>query len=382
MQLEAHLHVFAHQARQHRPHLAPPPVEIEHARLQHLLAAESQQLLGQPRGALSGLVDLFEMSRSGSPALSCQRQLAVAVDDGQQVIEIVRHASRQAAHRLHLLGLGETELQLGLFLVRTLLFREVHADARHADNLSAKMVPDRRVIPLHQAPLARPGNDLVLVVSRKLMRVHDLEEHPVNFFVYFGRDENLAPVAAQYLLAFPASEREQIIVAERDIRLPVQHDANQRNRLQYGAQPALALLHRILRPLAFGDVHVRSHQPKGAAIGIARHTLAAAQNPAPLAVLGFHAKLNFKRSAASLNAVRVHPHGVLAVVGMNQVLPRLALQMKIAGLVAQHATVARTVIRPVSPDVPVPQAVAGGLHAELEPLLTLAQRRLRPLAFA
>ena len=60
VQPDAQLHVFAHQARQHRPHFGYRAVEIEHARFEHLLAAEGQQLLSQARRALSGLVDRLD----------------------------------------------------------------------------------------------------------------------------------------------------------------------------------------------------------------------------------------------------------------------------------------------------------------------------------
>ena len=48
-----------------------------------------------------------------------QHQFAVPVDDGQEVVEIVRHSPRQPSHRLHLLRLAEAvppELALGHIL--------------------------------------------------------------------------------------------------------------------------------------------------------------------------------------------------------------------------------------------------------------------------
>ena len=39
--------------------------------------------------------------------------LAVAVDDGEQVVEIVRHAAGELADRLHLGGLGDLPLEPG-----------------------------------------------------------------------------------------------------------------------------------------------------------------------------------------------------------------------------------------------------------------------------
>ena len=54
-------HVFADQAPQHRLHVADHAVEIEHPRLQHLFAAEGQQLPGQIRRPLARLVDLVQL---------------------------------------------------------------------------------------------------------------------------------------------------------------------------------------------------------------------------------------------------------------------------------------------------------------------------------
>ena len=45
----------------------------------------------------------------GEPVLE---HLEVAQDDGEQVVEVVRHAARELAHRLHLLRLAQLLLQL------------------------------------------------------------------------------------------------------------------------------------------------------------------------------------------------------------------------------------------------------------------------------
>ena len=110
---DAHLHGLPHQALQHRPHPLHHAVEIQHARLQDLLAAEGQQLPGQSRGAFPGLMDLLEVGPQRiARAQVGEQQLAVAVDDGQQVVEVVSHAARQTPDRFHLLGLLELGFRL------------------------------------------------------------------------------------------------------------------------------------------------------------------------------------------------------------------------------------------------------------------------------
>ena len=66
-------------------HLARCPaticVQVEDARLEHLLAAERQQLARERGRALARLLDLLESARIGSSGLEvAQQQLAVAED--------------------------------------------------------------------------------------------------------------------------------------------------------------------------------------------------------------------------------------------------------------------------------------------------------------
>jgi hypothetical protein len=126
LQLDAHLHVFAHQALQHRPHLLHHAVQIEHARLQDLLAAESQQLLGQSRGPLPGLVDLFQTVPERIARLQpAEQQPAVPVDHRQQVVEVVRHPARQPSDALQFLSLAQLVFYLGLLGFRAFQFGNV-----------------------------------------------------------------------------------------------------------------------------------------------------------------------------------------------------------------------------------------------------------------
>src|ERR1019366_6866952 len=116
-------------------------VDLDRARLRHLLARDRQQFPRQRRALLARHADFFHVlaqparfhsvtpqgrvSRSTvlqsnvlqsnvlqSAALqSRDQQVAVQQDAGQQVIEVVRDSSRQPPDRFHLLGLTETFFQ-------------------------------------------------------------------------------------------------------------------------------------------------------------------------------------------------------------------------------------------------------------------------------
>ena len=84
-------------------------------RIERLPAREGQQPVGQRRGALGGAL------RGGDVAVELVdaalrharlQQLQAAGDAGQQVVEVVREAAGELAHRLHLLRLAQLLLQL------------------------------------------------------------------------------------------------------------------------------------------------------------------------------------------------------------------------------------------------------------------------------
>ena len=87
-------------------------VEIEHLRLQDLLAAEGQQLLGQRRGAFAGPPHLLDVGARGMPGLEfLEHEVAVAEDGREQVVEVVGDAAGQASDGFHLARLLELILE-------------------------------------------------------------------------------------------------------------------------------------------------------------------------------------------------------------------------------------------------------------------------------
>ncbi len=104
--------VLADQALQQRFSASHDLIEVQHLRLQDLLAAEREQLLGQRRGAFTGPPHLLDVGARGMPGFEfLEHQVAVAEDGREQVVEVVRDAAGQAADGLHLPRLLELFLE-------------------------------------------------------------------------------------------------------------------------------------------------------------------------------------------------------------------------------------------------------------------------------
>ena len=58
--LQHQFDVFANQARQKLAHFFHDAVDVHHAGLKHLHAAEGEELASQRRGAIGGAIDLFD----------------------------------------------------------------------------------------------------------------------------------------------------------------------------------------------------------------------------------------------------------------------------------------------------------------------------------
>jgi len=102
------LDVRGQEPVEHLLHVGDDLVEIENLGLQHLLPAEGQELPRQCRRALRSLGDLLQASVVGiSWGHLLQDHLAVAADHSQQIVEIVRDATREAPDRFELLGLAK-----------------------------------------------------------------------------------------------------------------------------------------------------------------------------------------------------------------------------------------------------------------------------------
>ena len=88
-------------------------VHADHRRLQHLPAAEREQLARERGGAVGGAADLLEVAAQQRVAVAGagEREVGVAADRGEQVVEVVRDAAGELADGLHLLRLPELVLE-------------------------------------------------------------------------------------------------------------------------------------------------------------------------------------------------------------------------------------------------------------------------------
>jgi hypothetical protein len=161
----ADLDVLADQALQHRHDRGDHLVQVEHGWLEHLLPREREQLPRELRGALDGALDLVELLGAGARADARTGHLAVPGHHRQQVVEVVRHAAGELAHRLHLLRL--TELALEPLTLADVL----GDDAARRPALERHRMGDRPDLQLAAvlAPVLRhPGKHRVGVVSNAL----------------------------------------------------------------------------------------------------------------------------------------------------------------------------------------------------------------------
>jgi hypothetical protein len=120
-----------------RPH-------VDHLRLERLTSTERKQLTREIRGTLRGaeqFADLFHAlpARHETPL----QDVAVALDDGEQVVEVVSDAARESADRFHFLRLSQLALERR---VLALLFpgreRALHRNRKSPEILLADEVVD------------------------------------------------------------------------------------------------------------------------------------------------------------------------------------------------------------------------------------------------
>ena len=141
--------MLADQAPQHLVRVDDDRVQVDDARLQHLLAPEREELLRQRGGALGRLLDRLDVCPQADVARSSAGRAGsrcVAGDDGEQVVEVVRDAAGEAADRLELLRLIQAFLEL--FPVADVV-HHAHGELR----IAVRVAYDRRrqVTPHHLA---------------------------------------------------------------------------------------------------------------------------------------------------------------------------------------------------------------------------------------
>ena len=142
--------IFAQQPMQHGRHVSHHRVQIHDLGCQHLAATEGQQLSRECRGAVRALLDLVNMLRRPFRLGDISHQhLAVAMDDGQQIVEIVRYPAGQPPDSLHLLRLPQ-------FIFQALALADIHDCADQPLRAPAFIAHYPAFVPyLHVAAVAR-----------------------------------------------------------------------------------------------------------------------------------------------------------------------------------------------------------------------------------
>ena len=117
-------------------HVLHQPVDVDRLHLERMLAREGEQALHQRRGALGGLAGIGEPAAHALLAVeAAQREIEIADDRGEQIVEVVRDAAGEAADRLHLLRLPQCFL--GRLAARDLLAQHSFAAASRRVRRSA-----------------------------------------------------------------------------------------------------------------------------------------------------------------------------------------------------------------------------------------------------
>src|ERR1700751_2101936 len=87
-------------------------IEFDHPQGLRLFPAESQQLAGKFGGAPRGQQNLVNLRfQSAALRYRVHRQLGIAGNDSEKIIEVVSHASGQTPNRVHFLGLQQLRFQ-------------------------------------------------------------------------------------------------------------------------------------------------------------------------------------------------------------------------------------------------------------------------------
>jgi hypothetical protein len=195
------LDVLADDAAEHPVYSGHDSVEVDDPRLQQLPPAEREQLMGQLRRAAPRLPDLLDVF----PAHVVRRELvqhhlAVAQDRAEQVVEVVRDAARQPAHRLHLERLAELLLGLAQGLLGAHPPAHVHVDRHEADGLAVRVVQRRAGdADLEAGPVLPGANGLAV---GEAVAGHHLGAEAVEFLLPVVRDAR-EPTADGLLLRPP-----------------------------------------------------------------------------------------------------------------------------------------------------------------------------------
>ena len=189
------LHVFADQAAQQLLQLGHQRVDVHHLRLQHLPAAEREQLPGERRRAIACRLNLQQIQTQRILVRHLvEHQVGVAENRRQQVVEVVGDAAGQLSDCFHLLRLAQLLLELAA------VGDVAHVDDNAGDGGIGQAIDAHR---FHDAPAA-VGVMEPLVFDDGLARILEGLGHPRADEITIVRVKKVEDRPAGHLLRHPA----------------------------------------------------------------------------------------------------------------------------------------------------------------------------------
>ncbi len=112
---EVDFDAFGQQPPQQLNECVDAGVEVERFELERLFAGQGEQLPGDAGGAVGGFGRVVEVRLLGRRQRARRQQVQVRGDDGEQVVEVVRHATGQERQALDALNRGHAPLECFVF---------------------------------------------------------------------------------------------------------------------------------------------------------------------------------------------------------------------------------------------------------------------------
>ena len=246
------------QGRQHRLHRRDHLVDVEKRRRDRLVARIGQQGSGQPGRLVDRQIDLAARMGQGPVGTSLDLRRS-ARDDGEHVVEVVRHAGGQAAQALQLLVLEDGGLRLQAV-------GDVDTQARAALHLAGQRTP-QGVCPQDPAGTAAARAHGGLEPRDELTLAHALQETGANLLPMLVRQEQGEGVGPERLGPGIARHPHETVVHELHPAGAVQVHCQQIDVLQERTMARRHLGPRHLRFFQGGDVAERPSQGRGPARG-------------------------------------------------------------------------------------------------------------------
>ena len=247
---------------EHERDVANDFVQVQQARLYDLLAAEGEELTGEVRRPVCRRRNLRQRSRETLRQLAVgQQQVHMAFNDGEHVVEIMRHPGGKLADRFHFLRLAELGLQIEpLGNVLQAALEAQHATLGIADDADVFLHPNDRTVPPAQLGF-EPANNVVAAdqhlpplpvcgIGVKVGRVDAQERFAVGVTEHLDR--------GRVGIHYPALGR-RLAEADGDV-------------VEQGPVPALRLFQRLPLPFSFQAKFYRAGEP-GVMLGRFQHVV-------------------------------------------------------------------------------------------------------------